>query len=639
MNLPKYILDILETLNQAGYQAYVVGGCVRDALLHRQIHDYDICTSAKPEQVIELFEHTIPTGLKHGTVSIVSKELVEVTTFRKETNYKDHRHPEKVEYVNDIETDLSRRDFTINAMAYHPKTGIIDPFHGQEDLKHKIIRCVGDPNIRFNEDALRMIRAYRFQAKLGFTIDLQAQQAIQENTKYIQYVAIERIVPEILEILKYNPKIILELKDLLYPWIPEFKNSNHIPKQHKDDLSNLCDWLSFTKQPSKVCKTLKLSNTDRKQIIFYIEHKEDILKNTLNCIYTYRIQYKLSDEEMIRFIQLKEDPSFLDYYLQEKYRPMSIKDLKINGNDILEYTNLRGKEIQEAFNICLKLVFFEPHKNTKEYLIKELIMPKIIVADIDSTLVNDNRDMLESTQKTLDQCREQGILFGIASGRPLDELNNKTKIWNMAKQADFIIGMNGSELWDGENTYHYYMMKPEWIKETIDLMAPFDTIPFIYWHHAIKTKSLTKEIKHSCQSSQKEAILYKDIYELYEEENAKILFRVKEKDMKDIEAYIEKHPNPNYKGFKTQPTLMEFAHIKTSKGYALEQYCKMKNIDLKDVWAFGDTTNDNDMLKISGLGVCMINGSKDTKAIADVITDLDNNHDGLGDFLRKRLGS
>ena len=194
MKLPEYILEIIQKINDIGYEAYVVGGCVRDYLLDRPIHDYDICTSAKPEVILNLFDRSVGTGLKHGTVTVLSNSPVEITTFRLESEYKDHRHPDSVKYVSTIEEDLSRRDFTVNAMAYHPSRGLIDPYGGQFDLKAKVIRCVGNPDRRFNEDALRMLRAYRFCAKLGFSMDETVKKSIDTNASLIQYVSIERII-------------------------------------------------------------------------------------------------------------------------------------------------------------------------------------------------------------------------------------------------------------------------------------------------------------------------------------------------------------------------------------------------------------------------------------------------------------
>ena len=199
MILPHYITDIIGTLEKAGYEAYVVGGCVRDALLELKPKDYDIATNALPETVLQLFSHTIPTGLKHGTVTVVSEQLVEITTYRTDSQYTDHRHPDAVSFVRSIKEDLARRDFTINAMAYHPQRGLYDPFDGQTDLKNGIIRCVGDPLRRFEEDALRMLRAHRFAARYHFQIEQSTKQAMEQKASLISCVSVERIRKEVID--------------------------------------------------------------------------------------------------------------------------------------------------------------------------------------------------------------------------------------------------------------------------------------------------------------------------------------------------------------------------------------------------------------------------------------------------------
>ena len=171
--MPDSIRQILERLNRAGFAAYVVGGCGRDALLGRRPHDWDICTSALPQEVVACFTDRIVhlTGVKHGTVLVSWEgEGVEITTFRTEGGYSDHRHPDRVTFVRSLETDLARRDFTVNAMAYHPDRGVVDPFGGRRDLKKGFIRCVGVPEQRFQEDGLRILRALRFAARYGFLL-------------------------------------------------------------------------------------------------------------------------------------------------------------------------------------------------------------------------------------------------------------------------------------------------------------------------------------------------------------------------------------------------------------------------------------------------------------------------------------
>ena len=196
--------ELLDTLHRAGYAAYVVGGCVRDSLLGLTPHDWDLCTSALPQQGMELFgeEKCIPTGLQHGTVTVKQGGgLYEITTFRTEGTYTDGRHPDEVHFVPDVREDLARRDFTINAMAYNEKEGLIDPFGGQADLQSGILRAVGVPHQRFTEDALRILRLYRFAARFGFAIDPPTAQAAQELCAHLDCVSVERIEEELAKLL------------------------------------------------------------------------------------------------------------------------------------------------------------------------------------------------------------------------------------------------------------------------------------------------------------------------------------------------------------------------------------------------------------------------------------------------------
>ena len=211
--------ELLDTLHRAGYAAYVVGGCVRDSLLGLTPHDWDLCTSALPQQVMELFgaQRCIPTGLQHGTVTVKqSGALYEITTFRTEGTYTDGRHPDEVHFVPDVREDLARRDFTINAMAYNEKEGLVDPFGGQADLQSGIVRAVGVPRQRFTEDALRILRLYRFAARFGFAIDPPTAQAAQELCAHLDCVSVERIEEELAKLLSAPaPAAYLDKKILL----------------------------------------------------------------------------------------------------------------------------------------------------------------------------------------------------------------------------------------------------------------------------------------------------------------------------------------------------------------------------------------------------------------------------------------
>ena len=195
---------LLDTLHAAGYAAYAVGGCVRDSLLGRTAHDWDLCTSALPQQVMELFgaEQCIPTGLQHGTVTIkYGGQLYETTTFRTEGSYTDGRHPDAVQFVPDVREDLARRDFTINAMAYNEAEGLVDPFGGQADLQNGLLRAVGEPQQRFTEDALRILRLYRFAARFGFALDAATARAARQLAPHLDCISAERIQEELAKLL------------------------------------------------------------------------------------------------------------------------------------------------------------------------------------------------------------------------------------------------------------------------------------------------------------------------------------------------------------------------------------------------------------------------------------------------------
>ena len=228
MELPRTVENLIARLEQAGYSAYAVGGCVRDSLLSLQPHDWDLCTSALPEQMLEVFrgEHVAETGLKHGTLTVIVGHVpYEITTFRTDGNYTDHRHPDSVSFVKDVAGDLSRRDFTVNAMAYSARTGLVDLFGGQEDLARRVIRCVGVPRERFREDALRILRALRFASVFDFSLDPETEDALRTLAPTLENVAAERIREELLKLL-CGPgagRILRAFPDVLSVIIPDLR--------------------------------------------------------------------------------------------------------------------------------------------------------------------------------------------------------------------------------------------------------------------------------------------------------------------------------------------------------------------------------------------------------------------------------
>jgi len=312
-------INVLEKFNEAGYEAYFVGGCVRDYLLNDEFSDIDITTNALPDEVKQIFRKSIDTGIQHGTVTIlVNGDNFEVTTFRTEDDYIDHRTPEKVEFVSDLKEDLDRRDFTINAMALDSKGKLYDYHCGEEDLRNKIIKTVNNPNERFFEDALRMLRAFRFSSKLGFEIEENTLKAIKNNAELIKFVSIERIVNEFRKLLTgRGNKRSLEL-------LLDSNLNNYIP--FLDEISKIIDFSNYTFCQSlyilskindisfEKLKELKLSNKEIKQIKIYEKINKDFIGNIpLEIIlYNYDIEdvafiasySKYCDKEDIEKIKL-----------------------------------------------------------------------------------------------------------------------------------------------------------------------------------------------------------------------------------------------------------------------------------------------------------------------------------------------
>ena len=228
MQIPDHARDVVERLERYGYEAYVVGGCVRDSLLGREPKDWDVCTSALPEEVLRVFRrfHVIKTGLQHGTLTVMSEHRpVEVTTFRTDGSYSDGRHPDSVSFVPRIEEDLARRDFTINAMAYNPARGLIDLYGGQDDLRAGLIRCVGEPDARFHEDGLRLLRALRFAARYGFAPERETGYALRRNRHLLEHISAERILSELRGILEGRDvlSMLLGFPELFTAVIPELE--------------------------------------------------------------------------------------------------------------------------------------------------------------------------------------------------------------------------------------------------------------------------------------------------------------------------------------------------------------------------------------------------------------------------------
>lgn len=429
----KYISD---KLIANGFKAYLVGGAVRDYLLKKKFHDLDIATSALPEQICSVFssEKKVLSGLKHGTVGVICYgKIYEVTTFRKDNEYLDNRHPSSVEFVDDLKEDLARRDFTINALAYSEKEGIIDYFGGVKDLKNKIIRCVNDPSKRFKEDALRILRALRFSSQLSFRIDAKTERAIFTDKELLKNISAERIADELYKILTGNNvyEVLTRYREVIAVVIPELAPCfdfdqrsvyhsltvyDHIAKSvefaKKDKTIRLALLLHDIGKPEcftvderdrghfyghpkvsaeiakKILKRLKVDKESYFTILKLIDKHDEVLpensvavKNALKefgdkkfsmLLVMQEADTKAHSKRGVR-IRLKHLYEIKRIYslIKRENQCYSLKMLAVNGNDLKE-VGIEGKATGEALDFLLDAVINEKVKNIKEDLIKFL---------------------------------------------------------------------------------------------------------------------------------------------------------------------------------------------------------------------------------------------------------------------------
>lgn len=426
--MPKGAEFIIRSLENAGFEAYIVGGCVRDGILGRDPEDWDITTIAKPDEIKRIFSHTVDTGIEHGTVTVlVPPEEVErgirsfeVTTYRIDGEYTDHRHPNAVSFTGSLEEDLARRDFTINAMAYHMERGIIDPFHGQEDLEKKIVRAVGKAKDRFAEDALRMMRGIRFSAQLDFSLDEEAYLGIESLKESLENVSKERIAVELWKLLAsaHPDKVEMFFSTGLAPYITE-----DFPKIQESGIPKLLPFAPVEKivrfglflrnVPDLARKILRDLKLDRESIeggshfaaLFSEEEVESpyalrkrIARYGLKMVrdfYEMRLALLHQDEEEL-YSSLESDlleakrrtgeiittkkqaESIVKERLlwitkvESEKNCVSLSELKLSGKDLISLGVSPGKRMGEILQLAFERVLQEPKENEKEKLISYL---------------------------------------------------------------------------------------------------------------------------------------------------------------------------------------------------------------------------------------------------------------------------
>lgn len=440
IRLPDKVHRIISTLEEAGYEAYAVGGCVRDSILGREPNDWDITTSAKPEETKRLFPRTIDTGIRHGTVTVMlDKEGFEVTTYRIDGDYEDGRHPKEVTFTASLEEDLKRRDFTINAMAYNERCGLVDIYGGLEDMAAGVIRCVGDAGERFTEDALRMMRAVRFSAQLGYGIDKATQDAVIMLAPSLQRISAERIQTELIKlVISPHPDYLRTAYEtgITAQVLPEFDLCMETPQNNPHHCYNVGEHILHSmlaveadkvlrlgmlfhdigkpqtmtvdekgithnkKHPAvgaqmtrKILRRLKFDNDTTDKVVKLVLYHDQEIGMTQ---YGVRRAMNRMGEDIFRmmFAVRRADVSAQsDYEREEKLKKLSyieelyeeicsrgdavnLKDLAINGTDLIAQGMQPGKEIGAVLQKLLEKVLEDPSCNTPEKLIE--ISKKIV---------------------------------------------------------------------------------------------------------------------------------------------------------------------------------------------------------------------------------------------------------------------
>ena len=436
LEIPKNAETILNILENAGYEAYVVGGCVRDSILGRTPDDWDITTSAKPEQVKELFHRTVDTGLQHGTVTVLmEKEGYEVTTYRVDGEYEDGRHPKEVTFTASLEEDLKRRDFTVNAMAYNPSRGLVDLFGGMEDIDRKIIRCVGDPLERFTEDALRIMRAVRFSAQLGFTIEDETRKALKVLAPNLKHVSAERIQTELVKLLVSPHPDYLRVAyeaGIIAEFLPEFDVCMETPQNtpyhcytvgehilHSLNYVRADRVLRITmllhdigkpvvrktdengrdhfkmhgeageKMAGQILRRLKFDNDTIYKVTRLVKWHDDRPAGTTKSVrravnrigedlFPYYLEVQQADMLAQSEYRRAEKQERLDKVkeayevIMNEHQCVSLKTLAVTGKDLIQAGYKPGREIGETLNRLLEEVLADPQKNQKEVLLSML---------------------------------------------------------------------------------------------------------------------------------------------------------------------------------------------------------------------------------------------------------------------------
>lgn len=624
INIPENVLYILNKLKQYGYKAYIVGGCVRDYLRGVTPYDWDVTTNALPDEIMKLFDNhnLITNGIKHGTVGVVIDRVVyEITTFRQDGNYTDNRHPDNVEFISDLYGDLRRRDFTINAIAYSPDEGIVDYFGGIADIENGIIKCVGNPDTRFNEDALRIIRAIRFSAVLGYEIESNTKKAMFDSKNLLQNIACERIVIELNKIIICNNycKILDEYREIMPPMKNIIYTDDFIVRLALLFETSTLKKLRYDNKTIKTVKTIQEIDENINLIKIVTKFGTEIFR--------YWCDYKYALTSDVKYLESKE------------IKPI---DLQINGQDLIAIGFKNGRNIGDTLDKLLDDIIASKVTNEFRILLEwsKRYMKKLYISDLDGTLLNSDAEISDFTSDTLNELIDNGINFTVATARTAATVLD---ILRDVKMNLPVILMNGVCIYDIKtNEYiQFFKINKKSCRFLFDKLIEYDLYGFLY--SLYNTYYINDDSPHARKFIEERYRKYGKIFtkvdSFYDCINDDLVhFSVSDRKERLIDLYNDLITDSElniefYQDiYNTANWYLEVCDKNASKYNAVKFLRNRYNFD--KIIGFGDNLNDIPMFKACDYTCAVANAKPDVKSHADEIID-SNTNNGVANWLNR----
>jgi len=614
--IPKKVSYILKKLQKYGFTAYIVGGCVRDSIRGVVPHDWDITTNALPDEIIACFGNhdLIKAGIKHGTVGIfIDGEVYEVTTFRTDGVYTDNRRPDSVEFIADIRGDLKRRDFTINAIAYNHTDGYIDYFGGADDIKNGILKCVGDPDTRFKEDALRIMRAIRFAAVLGYTIETDTKTAMCNNKDLLHNIAAERITAELNKIIACDNycAILNEYADFLPPMKNVSYTNEFIVRLALLFDTDTLKQLRYDNKTIKIVRTIQEIDGNPQKIVTKFGAE----------IFNYWCDYK--------------------HIERKKIEPV---DLQVNGRDLLDIGFRNGSNIGDTLDKLLDDVIAGHIANDTQTLIEwsKRYMKTLYISDLDGTLLNADAELSQYTLDTLNKLIADGLNFAVATARTAFTAVHMLSELNLTLP---VILMNGVCMYDMQS--HSYIKSYPINKNSchflFDTLNEFGLYGFLYtlddtYYINAESPHARNFIEERQRKYNKKFTKVDSFYDCINEniiyfsvaDKKERLTALYEKLKSDIEICIEFYQDIYDKDY----WYLEVCDINASKYNAVKYMRERYNFD--KVIGFGDNLNDIPMFKACDYTCAVANAKPEVKSHADEVID-SNIADGVVKWISQSM--